>query len=93
MRQTMDFDEMKKAVERSGWNSRPVIFECVDYSSIYRYIYDNLKRDGLVHEDLHLSAIKITDALWSLHLLINDRDERLEDSADAVVATALKLFQ
>lgn len=89
----MDFDEMKKAVERSGWNSRPVIFECVDYSSIYRYIYDNLKRDGLAHEDLHLSAIKITDALWSLHLLINDRDERLSDSADAVVATALKLFQ
>lgn len=89
----MDFEEMKNAVTRATSAARPVILECVDYTSIYRTIYSNLQRDGLTHEELHSSALKITDALWTLHLTINDRDNRLEESADAVVATALKLFQ
>ena len=83
---------MKAAVERSGWK-RPVILECVDYTSIYRNIYDSLKNDQVPHEELHRAALQITNALWNIHLYVNDREEQLSDSADAVVATALKLFQ
>ena len=88
----MDHDEMRKAMERAQ-EAKPIIVECVDYTSIYRHVYGSLKSDQVPHEELHVAALQITDALWTLHLYVNDRDSQLEESADAIVATALKLFQ
>jgi hypothetical protein len=76
----------------SSWKL-PVILECVDYATIYRSIYESLKQDGIAHEDLHSASLKIADALWGLHLIINRREPQLEKSADTVVATTLNLFQ
>jgi hypothetical protein len=90
----MDFDEMRAAVARAqSHRKRPVILECVDYATIYRSIYESLKQDGLEHKDLHAASLKIADALWGLHLLINGHEPQLEKSADTVVVTTLKLFQ
>jgi hypothetical protein len=88
----MDFDEMRAAVERSGWK-KPVILERVDYATIYRIIYESLKQDGIPHEQLHAASLKITDALWGLNLAINGQEHQLEKSAHAVVSTAIRLFR
>lgn len=83
---------MRKAMERAQ-DTRPIILECIDYTSIYRSIYNSLKSDHVPHEELHKAALQITSALWDIHLYVNDRDKQLEGSADTIVATALKLFQ
>lgn len=38
----------------------------MNYTEVYRKIYDSLKCDGALHEDIHRSALKITDAIADL---------------------------
>lgn len=35
----------------------------MNYTEVYRKIYDSLKCDGALHEDIHRSALRITDAI------------------------------
>jgi hypothetical protein len=88
----MDFEEMKNAIARAK-STMPGILDTVNYTAIYNYVYENLNRDNVSHEEIHKTALRITDALWDLQLAINSNGRHLTKSAGAVVMATLRLFK
>jgi hypothetical protein len=81
----MDVEEMKNALDRAL---------AIDYTSIYKRVYESVQHDGIDHKEAHCISLKITDALWQLHLSVNShRDGHLFGTADAIVDCTLKLLQ
>ena len=102
MTETMpDFYEMRKAVLNAD---RHVIIENdvskrlekeykpnMTYTDIYRAVYESLKRDSHKHEELHSASIRITDAIWGLHIVCKE-DNDLPETAGTVVDSILKIL-
>jgi len=96
-----DFYEMRKAVLNAN---RHFVFENnvserlnkeyeqeMNYTEIYRAVYESLKRDSYKHEELHSASIKITDGIWGLIIMCKE-DNDLPETAGTVVDSVLKIL-
>lgn len=96
-----DFYEMRKAVLNAD---KHFIFENnvserltkeykveMNYTDIYRTVYESLKRDSYKHEELHSASIRITDAIWGL-LIVCKEDNDLPETAGTIVDSVLKIL-
>jgi hypothetical protein len=96
-----DFYEMRKAVLNAD---KRFIFENnvserlnkeykveMNYTNIYRTVYESLKRDRYKHEELHSASIRITDAIWEL-LIMCKEDNGLPETAGTIVDSVLKIL-
>lgn len=96
-----DFYEMRKAVLNAD---KHFIFENhvserlnkeykveMNYTDIYRTVYESLKRDSYKHEELHSASIRITDAIWGL-LIMCKEDNDLPETAGTIVDSVLKIL-
>jgi len=96
-----DFYEMRKAVLNAD---KRFIFENnvserlnkeykveMNYTNIYRTVYESLKRDSYKHEELHSASIRITDAIWEL-LIMCKEDNGLPETAGTIVDSVLKIL-
>jgi hypothetical protein len=63
----------------------------MNYTDIYRAVYEALKRDSYRHEELHSASIRITDAVWGL-LIMCKEDNDLPETAGTIVDSVLKIL-
>ena len=86
-----DVKEMRNAMLRAlNYNKEEKI--PMKYTQIYNAVYESLQRDRFAHEELHYAAIKITDAVWELHIQCND-GQALPETSGTVVDSILKILQ
>jgi hypothetical protein len=60
------------------------------YTDIYKAVYASLEKDEVDHTTLHVSSIRITDALWELYT--RSVKEDLVQTQSAIVDIVLKCF-
>jgi hypothetical protein len=60
------------------------------YTEIYNAVYSSLKKDEVDHATLHLSSVRITDALWELYT--RSVKEDLVQTQIAIADIVLKCF-
>jgi len=56
----------------------------MNYTAVYNKIYESLKCDGLVHEEMHRSALKITDAIADLFTMTRQENNRVTESISEI---------
>lgn len=58
--------------------------EILTYTEIYNMIYSSMKRDDQDSSVARISARKITDAIWDLHLTLNFGSDDLRNTVKTV---------
>lgn len=59
----------------------------MNYTEIYRKLYDCLNIDNLSHEDVHRCAITITEALSELSLILKSQNPQTVYAVNEIVNT------
>ena len=62
----------------------------MNYTEVYKKIYNQIKKDYISHEEAHRASLKITNTLMDVYFFTTDKDKGV---VDVVVETISEILQ